>query len=606
MTTLLRHLFSYPLLARELTERAARKRTYAVRVGYGLALYAIFLAAVQRLVSQAASDPTGLGGLGFGRELLHTLVDLQCWGALLLQPALMAGGITYEKERDSLSLLLLTGMPRWKIVVEKYFAGLLPMATLLLLALPLGAIAMGYGGVSLQLVAASGCVVVSAWLMTGAFSLLCSAWCRTSVGAILGAYTVGGLLLLAPAFTYSLTERYILWGANLTGVDVPSWLWALWPPEIFARILTWQQGASAVATGGVGWAATLEETWHQCLPMLMAGASCLLLAVIVLARRSMSPSAARLAAHARSGAAAWQAAVRTVQRWLHAIWPPPPALPTDDPIVWRESGRGHLGRSSQFAYHAVLLTGITLALSLVLLGMFPRTGGPERLNYFAIILGSALVLVLIVRSANTLLNEHTNQTLDILLTTPLGAAEVLLEKARALRRYRLLFFLLLGTVFLLAGWSENEYLPGPAKWQTLGQYWICAGLALTVYPSVIIWITLFLSLALRARAKAILIALCLFTVWFLAPILVLNFSTPNWRKSQSTLWLSLTSPLGILDANHHGTLNDFSVQVYQDSRTIARFPEPWAPVSANYGFYSGLALAFRILTLRLADRWMRR
>ena len=164
----LRALFSYPLLARELTERAARKRTYAVRVGYGLVLYTIFILAVQRLVAQAAGDPTGLGGLGglggfgFGRELLHTLVDLQCWGVLLMQPALMAGGITYEKERDSLSLLILTGMRPWKIVMEKYLAGLLPMATLLLLALPLGAITMGYGGVSPQLVVSGAGVIVAA------------------------------------------------------------------------------------------------------------------------------------------------------------------------------------------------------------------------------------------------------------------------------------------------------------------------------------------------------------------------------------------------------------------------------------------------------------
>ena len=151
---MIRALLSYPLLARELTERAARRRTYAGRVLYGLALYTLFLLALWRLVGDATNDPTGFGVLGLGRGMFTRLVELQCWGVLLFQPALMAGVLTYEKERESFSLLLLTGMSPAKLLLEKYLAGLLPMATLLLLALPLGAITMGYGGVSPRLLAA--------------------------------------------------------------------------------------------------------------------------------------------------------------------------------------------------------------------------------------------------------------------------------------------------------------------------------------------------------------------------------------------------------------------------------------------------------------------
>ncbi len=602
----LRSLFSYPLLARELTERAARPRTYAIRVGYGFVLYAIFVIAVQRLVGQAAADPTGLGGLGFGRELLHTLVELQCWGVLLLQPALMAGVITYERERDSLSLLILTGMSPWKIIMEKYLAGLLPMATLLLLALPLGALAMGYGGVSPQLLVAGACVVVAAWLLAGAFSLLCSAWCRTTVGAVLTAYVGGGLLLLAPALIYSLAFRYILWGSNLSGVEVPGALWALWPPEAFSRILAWQQGAAALSTGGALWPATLLETWHHGLPLLGAAAICLLLSGLVLGRRALSSPTALLATPGRPRYARLAALGRTLLRWWHAVWPPPPALPSDDPIAWRETGRGGLGRRAQFAYTALLLTFVTLALSFTLLGMYPRTAGPERLNYLGAILGASLVLILIVRSANTLLNEHTNQTLDILLTTPLSAKEILLEKARALGRYRILIFLLLGTVFALEGWSEFQYVRATMRFQALGQYWICAAMALAVYPGLIIWVSLFLALWLRARAKAILLSLAVFAVWFITPLVVLEFSQTDWREKRPLLWISLTSPLGILDANQHDTLSQFYVEVTTEGRSRTRVEQPWVPVACNYGFYAGFTLALRLLTLRLADRWLRR
>ena len=113
--------FAFPLFARELTERAARRRTYALRVGYGLLLYTIFVFTIYNLTATA-----GLGALGMGRELLHRLVDLECWGILLFQPALMAGVITSEKERESFHLLVLAGMRPSKILLEKLAAGLLP------------------------------------------------------------------------------------------------------------------------------------------------------------------------------------------------------------------------------------------------------------------------------------------------------------------------------------------------------------------------------------------------------------------------------------------------------------------------------------------------
>ena len=91
----------------------------------------------------------------------------------------------------------------------------------------------GDGGVSVELLASGACVILSTWLMAGAFALLCSAWCRTTVGATLASYLLGAALLLAPALLYSLSVRYILWGANLTGVTLPDFLWATWPPEVF-------------------------------------------------------------------------------------------------------------------------------------------------------------------------------------------------------------------------------------------------------------------------------------------------------------------------------------------------------------------------------------
>lgn len=610
----LRSLFAYPLLARELTERAARKRTYAVRVAYGLVLYGLFIFAVQRLVGEAASDPTGLGGLGFGRELFRTFVDLQCWGVLLLQPALMAGVLTYEKERDSLSLLVLTGMRPGKIIVEKFLAGLLPMATLLLLALPLGAITMGYGGVSVELLTSGACVILATWLMAGAFALLCSAWCQTTVGATLASYLLGAALLIAPALVYSLSVRYVLWGANLTGVALPDFLWAVWPPEVFARVLEWQEGAESLATGGPGWSAILGKTWEHCTPMLGLAAICLGLSVLVLHRRALTSTAPRLPGARRQFPRAIQClalAATKVTGWWNRFWPPPPALPIDDPVAWRESGRSRMGGRGYFLYSSFMLAGGTLAVSLLLLAIYPQYDGPTRLHYLALLLGAAFGLVLIVRTAGSLLNEHTNQTLAILLTAPIGAHEIVSEKARALSRYRLIIALVLGTVFALQGWAEFRYVR-ELRWQGIGQYWACSALALAVYPGLLIWGTLLISLLLRARTKAILVAIGVFAVWFVAPIAILNFTIPDWRgidvETANTrgLWLSLLSPLGILDANECDNLAKFSVQVQHAGYIHTGVGQPWVPVAANFGAYFFLTHLFRRLCHSLADRLLRR
>ena len=538
--------------------------------------------------------------------MFRQLVEFQCWGIFLFQPALMAGVLTYEKERESFSLLLLTGMSPMKILFEKYLAGLFPMATLLLLALPLGAISMGYGGVSPQLIASAACVVLSAWLQVGAFSLLCSAWCRTTVGAMLTAYLGAGLAFLAPAIGYSLAVRYVLWGADLRGLEVPDWLWSHWPPEVFARVLAFQETVASAGEPDPSalWARLLVETARLCAPAIISAVVCLLLARVFMVRRALAGGT-----HERRPARTTRTAVRApakFTRWLHSLWPKHTNLPQDDPIAWRESGRSLLGRRGRFFQLTLMAAGLTLALSLFLLGMYPRTAGPERLHHLAILLGVTMVLALTVRSIGALLSEHANQTLDILLTTPLGAKEIIREKVRALNRYWLLLALPLGIVFALEGWSEYQYVRPETMWRDLGHYWICDALVLLVYPPLIIWVSLLLALWLRVRTRAIVGALMVFALWFIAPLTILSLSWPTWRSTQMGLWLSLLSPLGILDANEGGRLAHFSRNPQRHGRWILSWDEPWVPIVYNFVVYALLLIAARWICLRMAEPWLHR
>ncbi|MEO8354115.1 MAG: ABC transporter permease, partial [Chthoniobacteraceae bacterium] len=208
MKTIL-HLFQLPLLAKELVEQAARRRTYLLRVIYAGLLYVCLLGPELRFF-HGNSNP--LNVLGRGKDLWDQLLGLQLAGIALFLPALMAGRITQEKERDSLTLLLLTDLSPTQIVLQKYLAGLIPMLTFLLLGLPLAGVAYSFGGFGAREVWVGAMVIGFSCLQVGALSLWCSALFRNTVGAFLGTYFIGLVFYGAPGLLYEiLREAGIRW-----------------------------------------------------------------------------------------------------------------------------------------------------------------------------------------------------------------------------------------------------------------------------------------------------------------------------------------------------------------------------------------------------------
>src|SRR5258708_512368 len=138
--------FGLPLLAKELIEQAARKRTYVVRVLYAALLFiAAYLFFYDTLRIGKASP---LAVLGRGQNMFSALVALQFAGVYFFMPALTCAVLTHEKETASLQLLFLTRLGPWTILFEKLVSRLIPMFGFLLLSLPLLAFAYSLGGIS--------------------------------------------------------------------------------------------------------------------------------------------------------------------------------------------------------------------------------------------------------------------------------------------------------------------------------------------------------------------------------------------------------------------------------------------------------------------------
>ena len=124
-----------PLLTKELIEQAARKRTYVVRLVYASLLFLLAFWQFTSILSSNGSNSLAI--LGSGTDMFNRVIELQSLGILLFLPALACGAITSEKERDSLTMLLVTRLGPFTILLEKLLGRLVPMFSFLLLSLPL-------------------------------------------------------------------------------------------------------------------------------------------------------------------------------------------------------------------------------------------------------------------------------------------------------------------------------------------------------------------------------------------------------------------------------------------------------------------------------------
>src|SRR5262249_43708413 len=102
-----------PLLVKELSELAARRRTYIFRFVYATLLFAWGLIV---LFGHGASRTDSMPGLG--KTLFDQLFLIQQIAILLLVPSMTASALTHEKERETLPLLLLTTISPFEIILQ--------------------------------------------------------------------------------------------------------------------------------------------------------------------------------------------------------------------------------------------------------------------------------------------------------------------------------------------------------------------------------------------------------------------------------------------------------------------------------------------------------
>lgn len=120
-----------------------------------------------------------------------------------IMPAITAGSISGERERQTLELLMATRMTPAQIVFGKLTAALSTMSLLIVSSFPILAMVFVYGGVTVRDIGLLLlCYLAAAWL-AGSLGIFCSSICRRTTTSTVAAYAVMGVMVLG---TYGINQ----------------------------------------------------------------------------------------------------------------------------------------------------------------------------------------------------------------------------------------------------------------------------------------------------------------------------------------------------------------------------------------------------------------
>jgi len=507
-----------PLLAKELIEQSARKRTYVIRFLYASVLYGTTLwVFAQQLGSWNAS---GLAILGQGRTLYTSLAWLEFLGIYLFLPAMTCGVLTSEKERDTLGLLLLTKLGPWTIIFEKLFSRIVPMATFVLLSMPLLAVAYSLGGVETVDIAKLMWLLAATAFQVGSFAVLCSAWSRTTASAFLSVYLLGPIAILLSGICF---QFVIPWWLDLTmsqmiSPDAYAWIFR---PVHFRPTLLYLSFGPWILNGGelfehdpTFMATRMPQTFLDCvalsLPMLAMSLASLGLARVILWRRAfIQPRNLLLKVFQSLDAYFYRINQNKLTRGIVLI-KERVTLPHIEPIKWRETAKRSLGTTR---YLIRILIAIEFPVLVIVL--FPvsdqQINSPMAPTFIAAwIVWIVAALVLVIQSTGLIGIERSRQTLDVLLTMPMESEEIVRQKFAGVWRMIRMLWVPFFTVYFFQVW-----------WRALIQFShfaddpvviIARGL-LTVglYLPIIAWFGFQQGLRRRTQTQAILVTMSVIT-----------------------------------------------------------------------------------------------
>ena len=556
-----------PLLDRDLRERAARKRTYVLRVLCAIGLFSVAVLMLLDANRRAAMyGPTWI--LGRGNDFFEVLIACAIIAVLVILPTMLAGAITREKEQGNMQLLLITSLSPLSIILGKWLGATISVLSLVLLGIPLMAIAYGFGGIERTDIQASVFLLLVCCLQAGSVALLCSSWCRSTVGSLILSY----VLLMLLYFSLPLLDAFRF--VRLTDDEA----FIFFPMYVFAD--------NRSVPG---------EMYGRSIPAIVSGVVALVLARLFLVRRAFVTP---------------RYPIKRLFAWLDRVFfkwneraggvvliKPEHDMPDARPVLWRERKRMLL---SQWRFMIRFMVPVLCLGLLLLTGI--ASAEPHHFNELSAIVSLGvwvlLALWLLVRGAISISGDRQNGTLDVLLTTPLTGRQILGDKIAATRRGNVAFLVVLISIALIPlvigevdTW--HRYRNDFTLSNRLGivAAWI-------VMPVVLAWFGALCGLLCRNGTRATMLALGAFLAWIFVPViayeLLLEVFGYNWRYEGALRWLVCFSPGMAVFLPLSGEWNSYPGL------------DPLVTVIAQWLGLAVLAFGLRALCLAQAERRMGR
>jgi hypothetical protein len=162
-------------------------------------------------------------------------------------------------------------------------------------------------------------------------------------------------------------------------------------------------------------------------------------------------------------------------------------------------------------------------------------------------LAGFIMLGVAIHGANTIVTERIQQSLDVLLTSPLGASQILCQKAAVVRRVLLAAFLPFVSLIVIAAISRTN-IDGKVATDSL-IFAVTAVVCFVIDLPLVWWLAIWLSARARARLPAMLRVLAGIAAWLALPSLVLQFGSVVGRGELNFALTSVLiglSPLEVL------------------------------------------------------------
>lgn len=197
-------MFAGPIIAREVLTAPRPLRYYLGRASFSCFLFILMWTAWQSIIGWQTIRELGVLAR-FGGILYWMFAMLQLTLMLFFAPLFTAATVSYEKDRRTFTLLLMTDLSDLEIVLGKLVAGLLNVLTILAASVGLMMICTLFGGISFAQVTNLFLVTAASGVAGGALGLLIALWRdRTfqsiSLTILMVVFSVAGVEAIAIAF----------------------------------------------------------------------------------------------------------------------------------------------------------------------------------------------------------------------------------------------------------------------------------------------------------------------------------------------------------------------------------------------------------------------